>query len=108
LAPWVELVPITRVCPSGFARATNSAAIEPLAPGLLSTVTGWPMASLSFWASRRAPMSVPLPGPNGTTMLIGRLGNASWAVAGSAMPIEAAHSRVEMRCFMVSPWVGAR
>ena len=43
-----------KVWPSGAARITSLAATLPLAPGLLSTTTGWPRASLSDWAITRA------------------------------------------------------
>jgi len=44
------------------------------APGRLSTMTGWPMASGSFCAMRRAGVSVAPPGENGMIIRIGRAG----------------------------------
>src|SRR5512132_2143669 len=70
------------VYPSGLLLATYAAAMEPLAPGLFSITTGLPSDSASFWPSNRAPTSVPLPGPNATTMVMGRLGYGSCAAAG--------------------------
>ncbi len=67
--------------PSGAARATKDPAIVPLAPGLLSTVTGWPTWAESFSAKIRAIVSVPLPRANRITMLIGLVGHAARASA---------------------------
>ena len=49
------------VVPSGAARATSAAAMVPLPPGLLSTITGWPSVSASLGAMRRAIASAPPP-----------------------------------------------
>jgi hypothetical protein len=49
------------VLPSGVARATCPAATVPLAPGLLSTITGWPSASARRGAISRAIASAPPP-----------------------------------------------
>jgi hypothetical protein len=38
------------VLPTGAERATNSAAMAPLAPTLLSTTIDWPSASENFFA----------------------------------------------------------
>ena len=62
------------VCPSGVALATSSAPRFPLAPGRLSMTTAWPKRSESFGPTLRAMMSMPVPGENGTTTLIGRDG----------------------------------
>ena len=62
---WVASVPtsvISRVWPSPAALATKSAPILPDALGLFSTITGWPIASDSFGAMRRARMSEVPPG----------------------------------------------
>src|SRR5688572_18615305 len=47
----------------------------PLAPGLLSTITGWPSCLPMSAASMRATVSRMPPGATGTTSVIGRLGN---------------------------------
>ena len=52
--------------------ATPCVAICPLAPGRLSTITGWPSRSDIFGAIRRARMSMPPPGGNPMTMRTGR------------------------------------
>src|SRR6476620_11229015 len=59
------------VYPSGAAFAVNSAPTPPPAPGLFSTMTGWPSAAVSFSPMVRARMSVVPPGANGTTHLMG-------------------------------------
>src|SRR5712691_9828352 len=46
------------------------------APARFSTITGWPRAACSRSASTRATLSAWLPGPSGTTRLIGLLGYA--------------------------------
>ncbi|MNL31072.1 hypothetical protein D3C87_1528410 [compost metagenome] len=71
--------------------------IKPLPPGLFSTVTGWPVRSPIFLAKMRAPVSVPLPGGNGTMNFTGRLGKLAASpcaragrAASGASPIAAA------------------
>ncbi len=44
------------------------------APGLFSTITGWPSASASLGATRRALTSTALPGPVGTIQRSGFAG----------------------------------
>jgi len=44
------------------------------APGLFSTITGWPSASASFGVTRRALTSTALPGPVGTIQRTGFAG----------------------------------
>src|SRR5215467_139515 len=51
--------------------------MPPLAPWRLSTTMFWLSAMPSGWAMMRVTMSVPLPAPNGTMMVMGRLGYAS-------------------------------
>jgi hypothetical protein len=46
----------------------------PPAPGRFSTTTGWPSASESFGATRRAGVSVAPPGENGTISRMVRFG----------------------------------
>jgi hypothetical protein len=59
------------VCPSAADFATYSAAIWLLAPGLFSTITCWPQASLKRCARVRPSESVTPPGAAGTMMVIG-------------------------------------
>src|SRR4051794_8788431 len=58
----------------------------PAAPGLFSTITGWPQRSDSFCAISRAPVSVPPPGGNGTTRVTERVGYGAWARAATGGP----------------------
>src|SRR5215218_6851310 len=76
-----------------------SAPIEPAAPPLFSTMTVWPHLAPSFWATMRAPVSVPPPGGNGTIIVTAWDGNAPCANA--ALQATAAASEKRMR-FMVS------
>ena len=74
--------------PSPALLATKSAPMLPPAPGLLSTVTGWPRAA-HLSASTRASVSGAPPGGNVTTILIGLVGHTAacaWAAAVSASP----------------------
>jgi hypothetical protein len=52
----------------------------PLAPGLGSIITGWPMELLIFCATTRANRSADPPAGNGATISMRRDGN-SWAFA---------------------------
>jgi hypothetical protein len=61
----------------GRALATNSVPMTPVAPALLSMVTGWPQLSVIFWPMRRASRSMAPPGEAGTTMVMGLVGKAS-------------------------------
>jgi hypothetical protein len=45
--------------------------MTPVPPGLFSTITGWPSASPSRGATRRAFTSTALPGPVGTIQRTG-------------------------------------
>src|SRR5262245_31225210 len=67
------------VYPSGAARATASEPMAPLAPARLSITTGCPNASLSLGPINRTTTSSG-PGGNGTTTVIGRVGQP-WAPA---------------------------
>src|SRR5690348_3973770 len=51
----------------------------PDAPGLFSTITGWPSDCVSLSATARARMSVDPPGAQGTMMCTGRSGYAACA-----------------------------
>src|SRR4051794_37115570 len=66
------------VLPSAGARATNSAAMLPDAPGRLSTTIGCPSASPSFFATLRATVSTLPPGGKGTTSRMAPEGHV-WA-----------------------------
>src|ERR1035438_4061241 len=55
------------------------APIDPAAPLLFSMITPWPHLAPSFWATMRAPVSVPPPGGNGTIRVTGRVGYAPCA-----------------------------
>src|SRR2546428_4193357 len=86
-----------RVWPSGADFATYSAPLIWFAPGLCSTMTGWPRSS-----ERRAPIwreraSVAPPGEVGTTILTGREGNC-WP---KTDVVASAHDRVKSRAKMV-------
>src|SRR5256885_5767801 len=67
-----ELLAISKVLPSAAAWATAWAPMLPLAPGRFSTTTGWPRRCCSCSPRRRASRSVPPPGGNVTTMVMGR------------------------------------
>lgn len=96
------------VWPSAGARATNCAAIMPLAPALLSTITVVFVCSPTDWAKARASWSVALPAAKGTTRVMGLLGKV-WAAAGPARQAAAANARVlrasrrEIRFMGLSP-----
>src|SRR5258708_560756 len=81
-----------RVVPSGADFPTHSAPMIWFAPGLFSTMTGWPQSS-----ARRAPIwreraSVAPPGEVGTTILTGREGNG-WPETDA---VASAHNRAKM------------
>src|SRR5712691_5010444 len=64
------------VWPSGSDFATTAAPMVPPAPGRFSMTMGCPSWGESLSVTVRAMMSVPLPGVNGTTILIGFAGHA--------------------------------
>ena len=64
-------VPIIRVWPSGSAFMTAIAAITLEAPGLFSIRNGLPSRGSRCFAASRPRKSVPPPGANGTTTVIG-------------------------------------
>src|SRR5713101_1262613 len=78
------------VWPSGGDFTTISVPIVPEAPGLFSTKNGWSQRACSLGASKRATMSGPAAGVNGTTIRTGRLespcasANGETAAAASA------------------------
>ena len=63
------------------ALATASMPSMPPAPGLFSMTTGWPQREASLSLMARTIRSSELPGPVGTTIFTGRLGQAAWAAA---------------------------
>src|SRR5437879_2066763 len=75
----------------------------PLAPGRLSMTMGCDQASVSFWPTARARMSVVPPGENGTTTRTGLVGHAAWAnnAVGSALPARARTWRRLTKCMLV-------
>src|SRR5229473_3509715 len=66
----------------------------PVAPARLSTMTLWPSVLIMSCASWRAMMSLAVPGPNGTTMVIDLVGKscapAGAGIAAGARPAIAA------------------
>src|SRR5687767_6460491 len=68
---WVIVVR-TMVWPSGAALAASSIAINPVAPGRLSTMIGWFQDSASLAASSRPITSGAVPAPLATIMRTGR------------------------------------
>src|SRR5258708_19240208 len=85
--------------PSGWARATRAGPMLPLAPGLLSMMTCWPVVWVTDWAKARAMPSVRPPAGKFTTIVIGLVGHVPWArtMAGATMARPAvARSRVRL------------
>src|SRR5436190_23879108 len=61
----------------------------PDAPGLFSTMNGWPYVFVSCSLSVRARMSVDPPGAQGTIIVTGLSGHAESAIAGGAATVSA-------------------
>ncbi len=78
------MVASSSVWPSGGAVFTAMVPITPLAPGRLSTTTGWPVRSSTCRPISRAVMSPEPPGAKGTMMRTGRVGQACARAAGDA------------------------
>ncbi|KAF5290255.1 hypothetical protein FQR65_LT20672 [Abscondita terminalis] len=93
---------ISRVEPSGAARATNSEPTRLPAPGLFSTTTGWPRAWPSSTERARATRSVLPPAGKGTITRTGRSGKAACAQACSMIRPRPARD-VPRAVFMASP-----
>ena len=74
LIAMVDDVAISSVWPSGAARATAAAPMLVPAPGRFSITNGLPSRCSSFGATSRATISMPPPGPVGTTIVTGRAG----------------------------------
>src|SRR5712672_684842 len=72
------------VYPSGGAESPVWIAMFPPAPGLASTMTGWPIRSVSHWPMMRARMSDALPGGNPMIRRTGRVGYACALAIGGA------------------------
>ena len=73
----------SRVRPSGAARATAWVPMLPEAPGRFSTTKGWAKRAWRKGATSRARMSTPVPGVNGTRMVIGPSGLCARAMRGA-------------------------
>src|SRR3979490_3273186 len=73
-------MPRSSVWPSEGDFATSSPARLPLPPTRFSTTTGWPAASPSLGAIRRATMSGPPPGGIGTSRRMGLVGYSAAAL----------------------------
>src|SRR5882762_3784375 len=86
-------MPRSSVWPSDGDFATNSPARLPFPPTRFSTTTGWPSASVSLGAIRRATMSGPPPGGIGTSRRMGFVGY--WA---AALQLRSAENRTRSRC----------
>ena len=67
----MELPLNSNVMPSAGALVTASLAMMPLAPGLASTITGWPSRVARCAARLRARASAAAPGATGRTIRIG-------------------------------------
>src|SRR5215831_18574213 len=91
-------LPICSVYPSGLERAISSIARMPKAPGLFSITIGWPRIGRICSPTMRMTISVALPGPNGTTTLMGFEGYLSCAEAG--MPYAKTSNNRTIRRFM--------
>src|SRR5256885_1676673 len=87
-----------KVCPSGAALAIWSTPMMLLAPGLFSTMTGWPRAFCRPTCSRRAIWSVKPPAVYGTMMRMGLEGQGLWAQAEGASTVVAAAAAAAVDC----------
>ena len=92
------LADIMRVWPSGGADSRLCTAITPPAPGLLSTITGWPIWADNWSASARATMSAVPPAGAGTMMRTGLPLNAK---AGAASANAAVRARPVRSCLLL-------
>src|ERR1051325_11065301 len=73
----LAVVITSSVYPSGALRAIISVAVLLPAPGLFSTMTGWPSRSDTYWPISRPRMSAGPPGGKPETMWIGGDGQVS-------------------------------
>lgn len=77
---------------SSLLEATIAVPVMPPAPGRLSTTSGWPMRGpISSARMRTEPLPAP-PGANGTITVMGRVGHASCARAGTGQSDGAAEA----------------
>src|SRR5215213_8881456 len=76
------------VYPSGAERTSCALASVVPAPGLDSTITGWPSTLDSPSAAMRALASAPPPGANPCNIVIGRSGHAACAACGKTLLAE--------------------
>src|SRR2546425_9045297 len=86
------------VWPSGGDFTTISVPIVPEAPGLFSTKNGWSQRACSLGASKRATMSGPAAGVNGTTIRTGRLESPCASANGETAAAASAHSTRRRDC----------
>src|SRR5690606_10076116 len=86
---WFVALASSTVSPSGAEVATDLAAMEPLAPPLLSTTIVWPSVFAASVARVRARMSEVPPAECGTTRVMERSGKA-WAAAAPGIQSPAA------------------
>src|SRR3954470_4557019 len=82
----------SRVLPSGAAWATRDAPLAPLAPATFSTMTGWPSTAVRRSLALRAMVAVFQPAADGTTAVIGRVGQSP-VCAAQAMRASAPRTR---------------
>ena len=99
----VPTVPMTSVLPSAAALATWSLPIVPPAPARLSMITVWCNVLPSASATTRPTVSVVVPGPNGTIILIGA---PSCAAATPAAATSQPATSVATRCLRMRIAVG--
>src|SRR5215471_19916381 len=81
------------VLPSGLARATTWLPMLPDAPGRFSTTTGWPSRGARRSATKRAIMSGPPAGVNGTIRRIGWSGQAKAGAAANRLAAKGNNER---------------
>src|SRR3954463_10014372 len=81
--------------------------MKPLAPGLLSTITGCLVASPRYLATKRAARSVVVPAPNGTTILIGLLGKACACAKAVDAAANASVLPTSSRCSAFKSFIGS-
>ena len=75
---------------------TRSEPVMPPPPSTFSMMIGWPSVSPSVGCRMRAEHSIGPPAANGTTMLIGRLGQ-SWACTPDASAANAAARQTSLQ-----------
>ena len=96
----------SKVWPSAGARATSMAAMLPPAPGLFSTITGWPSVLPMSSAISRASVSVVPPAVAPTISFMGLAGKAACAPAVAKAIRERTTIRRGVEVFMQVSFVG--